>query len=723
MGGLGKTTLAQLAYNDSEVCQQFDLKAWVCVSEDFDLPLLTRAMVESFTGEECRLSQQDALHIELQKKLAGKCFLLVLDDVWEKECLVHIWDRLRAPLLFGSGKSKIIVTTRSEEVSRIVGAVSTHHLPCLEGEHCLQLFAQRAFEGRDQALYPNLMAMAEKISKKCRGVPLVAKILGGQLRWEDDVDNWKDILEGEIWDFDKKWIMPVLRLSYDRLPPHLRKCFKYCSLFPKDYLIDRDELIRMWMAQGYLLATGTRHMEEDIGNDYFNDLVQRSFIQCSTRCKDMFQMHDLIHDLARLVSRGECYSWKGGSTCSNSEGDVQHLSIISSGDQIVDIASTWPAPQSAINLRSFLFFRTQQSFPFSRIEWYSRYKLKHLNDELTRMKHLRVLDLTGTDVPYLPDSVGCLKHLRYLAVLNIMEMPEWVGTLFHLQTLDFVALGSNLRCSPNSITQLLNLRHLTCHCGNLGLPAGIEKLTNLQTIPEFVWSSEPGRAKLSELKDLNNIRSLRITHLGELTDVAEAKKACLAKKERLRDLFLGWEHVCRPSPLHDQMLETLRPNSRLAELTIDDYKGQSVPTWLGDRSFSNMVSVRLDGCEGWTALPSLGWLPSLKNLHIVGASNVKYIGRQFFSGGFPRLEQLSLRSMPHWKSWCGAEKGQCPRLWKLVIYNCDELTSLSLINLEALQVLDIRNCIRLHFSKEEELPSTLEQFIIQKCPVVTLWCL
>uniref|UniRef100_A0A6N2M6X5 NB-ARC domain-containing protein n=1 Tax=Salix viminalis TaxID=40686 RepID=A0A6N2M6X5_SALVM len=78
MGGLGKTTLAQLVYNEERVKQHFDLKIWVCVSTDSNIKRLTRAIIESIEGASCGLEELDPLLQRLQQKLTGKKFLLVL---------------------------------------------------------------------------------------------------------------------------------------------------------------------------------------------------------------------------------------------------------------------------------------------------------------------------------------------------------------------------------------------------------------------------------------------------------------------------------------------------------------------------------------------------------------------------------------------------------------------------------------------------------------------
>ena len=81
MGGAGKTTLAQLLYNDQRVKQHFDLKAWVCVSEEFDLIRVTKVILEQITRSKIKTNNLNQLQVELKEKINMKKFLLVLDDV------------------------------------------------------------------------------------------------------------------------------------------------------------------------------------------------------------------------------------------------------------------------------------------------------------------------------------------------------------------------------------------------------------------------------------------------------------------------------------------------------------------------------------------------------------------------------------------------------------------------------------------------------------------
>uniref|UniRef100_A0A6N2LP92 Bms1-type G domain-containing protein n=1 Tax=Salix viminalis TaxID=40686 RepID=A0A6N2LP92_SALVM len=278
MGGLGKTTLAQLVYNEERVKQQFGLRIWVCVSTDFHLIGLTRAIIESIDGTPCKIQGLDPLQQHLQQKLAGRKFLLVLDDVWED--YTNRWDKLKEVLRCGAKGSAVIVTTREVMVARRMATAFVHHMGRLSEEDSWHLFQRLAFGMRTTEEWAHLEDIGVSIVKKCGGVPLAIKALGNLMRLKDTKDQWMAVKESEMWDLREEagGILPALRLSYTNLSPHLKQCFAFCSIFPKDHVMRREELVALWMANGFIGCR--REMDLHItGIEIFNELVGRSFLQ------------------------------------------------------------------------------------------------------------------------------------------------------------------------------------------------------------------------------------------------------------------------------------------------------------------------------------------------------------------------------------------------------------------------------------------------------------
>ncbi|WKA02061.1 hypothetical protein VitviT2T_020298 [Vitis vinifera] len=274
MGGIGKTTLAQLAFNDDEVKGRFDLRAWVCVSDDFDVLRITKTILQSVDPDSRDVNDLNLLQVKLKEKFSEKKFLLVLDDVWNENC--HEWDTLCMPMRAGAAGSKLIVTTRNEGVAAVTRTCPAYPLRELSNNDCLSLFTQQALRTRNFDAHPHLKELGEEIVRRCKGLPLAAKALGGMLRNQLSRDAWANILTSRIWDLpeDKSHILPALMLSYHHLPSHLKRCFAYCSMFPKDYEFNKDDLVLLWMAEGFLQKTEAAR-PEDLGSKYFNDLFSR----------------------------------------------------------------------------------------------------------------------------------------------------------------------------------------------------------------------------------------------------------------------------------------------------------------------------------------------------------------------------------------------------------------------------------------------------------------
>ena len=113
IGGLGKTTLAQLVYNDERVVKHFELKIWVCVSDDsddgFDVNMMIKKILKSISNEDVASLDLNGLIDKLHEKIREKRFLIVLDDVWNQN--FEKWDKVRILLMVGGKGSKVVVTT------------------------------------------------------------------------------------------------------------------------------------------------------------------------------------------------------------------------------------------------------------------------------------------------------------------------------------------------------------------------------------------------------------------------------------------------------------------------------------------------------------------------------------------------------------------------------------------------------------------------------------
>ena len=240
IGGLGKTTLAQYAYNDKNVKNYFELEMWVCVSNDFDVKKIVEKIIESATKTKLENLEMDLLQNKLREQLDQKKYLLVLDDVWNEN--EERWCNLKRLLMGGAKGSKVVITTRTKLVAEITGTITSPYiLSGLPKDQSWFLLKQMAFgEGQD-TIDPDIEAIRMDIVEKCQGVPLAIKTIGRVLYFKTTKAKWSYIKNNEHTNVTqlKNGIIPVLKLSYNHLPSYLKYCFVYYSFFPKNYLIDK----------------------------------------------------------------------------------------------------------------------------------------------------------------------------------------------------------------------------------------------------------------------------------------------------------------------------------------------------------------------------------------------------------------------------------------------------------------------------------------------------
>lgn len=166
MGGIGKTALAQLLYNNVVVNEYFELKAWVCVSEGFDVVRVTKTILESLTKKPPSCNNLDQIQVDLKERLRGKKFFIVLDDVWNEN--YNDWDILRRPFKAGAHGSKIIVTTRNETVASWAPfqfIVWSSYQMKIAGHYLLNMHLRTEISMHVQTLKKE----ANKLSKSARG--------------------------------------------------------------------------------------------------------------------------------------------------------------------------------------------------------------------------------------------------------------------------------------------------------------------------------------------------------------------------------------------------------------------------------------------------------------------------------------------------------------------------------------------------------------------------
>ncbi|XP_048442486.1 disease resistance protein RGA2, partial [Pyrus x bretschneideri] len=694
IGGLGKTALAKLIFNEEMIQKHFELKIWTCVSNVFELDIVVKKILQS---EHNGIEQ---LQNDLRKKVDGKKYLLVLDDVWNED--KKKWLDLENLLMGGGEGSRILITTRSKKVATIPDFAKPYTLKGLNEEQSWSLFKTMAYQDGKEPENSTIKAIGKEVTRKCQGVPLAIKTIGGMSFAKDDETYWLNFKEKKLSKINQEEndILPTLKLSYDVLPSHLKHCFAYCSLFPPDYEISVQRLIRFWVAQGFIESSDENECLEDVAYEYYRELLQRSFFQEEkinefgkiVSCK----MHDLMNELAILVSG--VGSVVVDLNQKNFHEKLRHVSFNFDSD-----LSKWEVPTSLLKakkIRTFLFL-WQQSWSdhqsSSRNAFYATI--------VSNFKLLRMLSLNEMRIKRVPKCLKKMKHLRYLDLSwNPMErLPDWIVGLWNLETLDLSHCRELVEL-PRDIKKMINLRHLILEdCWRLsGMPRGIGELNGVRTLNRFVLSESNclgrgGSAGLAELGTLNELRGhLEIDKLRHVVSESNVGTP-LKDKQHLHSLTLRWKYEEDVRGVDEEdiikSMEVLQPHSNLKQLSVYGYRGVRFASWFS--SLTNIVNLALYWCERCQRLPPLDHLPSLKSLTLVAFDKLEYISENESSKSmsdemmrisfFPSLEELSIECCPVLKGW-----------WRAHTHNSDDSSSstehLSLPSFPRLSTLSIDEC-------------------------------
>ncbi|XP_004309002.1 PREDICTED: putative disease resistance protein RGA3 [Fragaria vesca subsp. vesca] len=681
LGGMGKTCLANLVYN--EIKTHFDKSIWVCVSDPFDEIKIAQAIIEELDKDNSSKSS-NVLQTLMQcifDLIKGKKFLLVLDDVWYPKS--SQWEEFIKPLHNGAVGSRVLVTTRNEDVATLVNA-TTELVPLKElGEaFCLSLFYHSAGMV-ESSVSKEFHDIALEIVKRCNGLPLATKTLGSLMRnKKNNIREWRDVLKSKTWELKEvqQDVFRPLLLSYHDLPLTTKQCLLYCVIFPKDYVYDKNNLVELWMSQDYLNANRSKE-KTIVGQNYFDELLMRSFFQDieidESNGNIICKIHDIVHEFLQYLTENN------------------YLIL----DLEMDDSEGKKVPNDQIRHFTLMNATKRDSF---HLKCKNLRTLVHINSNsisidamvemIVQLKSLRTLILwqwRNNGLKEIPETIGGLIHLRYLDLSGndeLEELPSAMGSLYNLQTLQLVRCRSLTRID---VQRLINLRHLYVErCSSLRLIKGIEKLTHMQRLDWFnvLDGCDEGGNNLEHLKDMNQLQGSLTIDIHGCPDMVENNAAIMKNKAHILelDLFFGGSEDER------QIMNRLEPHPSLEYLAIVRYEGGTFSDWLS--SLHSLRVLRLSHCLSCEILPSLGKLASLESLEIWKLHKVSKVGVEFLGieqgqtsssssvfVSFPKLKQLVIDDMESWEEW---EEGNyenitiMPFLDQLTIRSCKRLKAL-----------------------------------------------
>ncbi|XBI34152.1 hypothetical protein VPH35_119990 [Triticum aestivum] len=549
MSGSGKTTLAQHVCKYEKVDGYFDLVMWIRVSRNYSM--LEAASMDNKSCPDYK--SLDVLENELEKKLEGKRFLLALDDIWcdnddDKQKLVKLLSQLN----LGNRGSKILATSRHKDAFSDLGpGVARTAIPIrpLDDQVLLELFMYYALEdaNADDPDQMQLKIIGAEIAQKAERINSGNHPVRAHTRTSRARSDPRGLLR------------PTTNQHLDEL---VRRCFAYCSIFPKRYHLNRDELVKLWVAEGFIQSTNAQEDMEAIGQGYFHELMATSFVKPGVYYQGSFQ---------------ECFRIENGSRREVLD-DVRHL-FVANGAMVTEEIFKLK------NLRTLIIDHMELA-PANK-EFFEKV--------FEKLQKLRVLTIETSwtlideiSVFEIPAAIGHLKHLWYLTLVfyeAALYLPKTVDSLYHLQVLMF-GYASDVEVSSDiNMGNLTNLRHIiggeiTMHIPNIG------RLISIQTIETFDVRREHWY-ELKQLRDLNKLRgSLTIQNLENVESKKEAHEAKLAAKKGLTELRLFWvnDRACTPG-VQAEVLEGLCPPKDLKSLEVWRYQSLRYPSWtLGEQN-------------------------------------------------------------------------------------------------------------------------------------------
>ncbi|KAF7046560.1 hypothetical protein CFC21_055585 [Triticum aestivum] len=639
MGGLGKTTLAKMVYNDQGVQQHFEMKMWHCVSDTFDVISLLESIIELDVSGRCDMPDMiELLQKKLDQVIGQKRFMLVLDDVWNED--ERKWKDVLKPLLCSVGGlgSVILVTCQTKQVSSIMCTVKPHELTFLSQQDSWELFSNRAFSnGVDEQ--PELITIGRRIVNKCGGLPLALKTMGGLMSTKQKVQEWKAIEESNIGENDggKYEVMPILKLSYKYLSSEMKQCFAFCAVFPKDYEMEKDRLTQLWMANGFIQEEGIMDLVQK-GEFIFDELVWRSFLQdkkvvvksanylgytkyVSIVCK----MHDLMHDIAKNVT-DECASreelsqqkalLKGVCHMKTSKAEFEQISGLCKGRKLRTLlapSESWKDYNYNFSSKSHKDIKELQQVLTS---------LRALNCSPSPIvirkaingKHLRYLDLSGSDIVRLLDSICMLYNLQTLRLIDcqkLQQLAENMARLRKLTHLYFSGCGSLRSMSPK-----------------FGL------LNNLHILTTFVVGNGDGLG-IDQLKDLQHLTNrLELLNLSKIKSVENPKESNINPKKNLSELLFSWDQGIDDEPRDVEVLQCLEPHSNIQKLEIHGYDGPEISQWMRNpQMFSSLKELEMYNCPQCKSIPVIWLLVALEIVSLLKMDNLTTLCSNFDAEG------------------------------------------------------------------------------------------
>ncbi|KAM0925992.1 hypothetical protein ACQ4PT_003852 [Festuca glaucescens] len=658
LGGLGKTTLARQIYG--KIGEQFDCRAFVSVSQKPDMRKILRSILTAVTGIEhypgIEGYDEEQLINKLRWFLNDKRYFVVIDDIWS----TLAWPTIRCALLENKLSNRILITTRITSVARSCCSPdysNVYEMKPLSDVYAGKLFEKRIF-GEDQCP-SQLKDVSSDILRKCGGLPLavisIASLLASKPCTADQWERYRNYIGSPFEDVSSVSNMQkILALSYNDLPHYLKTCLLYLSMFPEDFVIPRDQLVRRWIAEGFISTYGGQILEQ-VGYSYYNELINRSMIMPATQQWDrkaaFCRVHDVILDL--IVSKSI---------------DENFVMVFGNNNH------TW-GPQDKAR-RLLLDWRDQDnimapsSMDLSKARSFSTYGSSEHMPLLSDFQALRMIYIENSNLEnHYFDDIGRLFQLKYLGLsgVRISKLPDQIGELQQLETLEL--RGTGIKELSKNIVRLKRLVFL--YASNVRLFEGIGNMKALQEVRYVKVDISTPTTCLDELGNLTELRYLGIDWL--VSDTSSDQKsytdifvACIIRLCRFKFRYLNIGCDVRNGMSLDFLVNSWSPPPcQLQNFVMrSGYHFPRIPEWVALLSNVTLLDMNINPV-GEEVLRILGCLPYLQSLALNTTEILPGETLIICSSGFQSLEDFFF----NWNISMGPlvfEVGAMPKLARFV---------------------------------------------------------
>lgn len=699
MGGIGKTAFTESLYDDPLVRYHFPIRAWLTISQQYQVKEVLIGLLRCVTGPTTGIYERsnEELKQTLYQSLKGMKYLIVLDDLWDKQA----WNDMKRIFPNDENGSRIILTTRLREVAKFASPDNQPHcLPRLNPDESWELLFSKI--QINEFCPPELEPIGKQIACKCQGLPLAIVVVAGLLsKMKMTLEVWEEIAKSvcSIVMEEQGQCQNLLSLCYNHLPDHLKACFLYMGHFPEDSKISAKKLIWLWIGEGFIRPRKLESLEE-VAENYLEELIGRSLVQVNRRRYDgRFKtcfLHDMLRDLCLRESHKQHFFLvfhKDLKLMTEKEKEK----FMSECRRLCFHSNTLDTNISSLsNTRSFLWFKTTTSIDLKSYSFMN-------------LKRLKVLDIIDGQLEELPrDIVPILDNLRYLALSfqNSIDRSIFSSTFHNIQIL--IVEGEWNGQLPKEFWTMSELRHFYLKRSFLSYwpeesRPNIMQLASASESPGTliypVQYEEPSIKVLQNLRSLATIRPISCAEAAFLS-MPNLKKLGVFENEEDYG-FRGW----LKNLVHLKELQTLKYIFR------DPFVWHK-PDRLPSQNFilAELINLTISGTAfPWEDMLKLCALPKLEVLKL---KNYAFFGPTWTlepeAGGFPCLKYL-LIGTTNLQSWEANGSDHFPKLQHLVLMKCRLLKEIpySIFVAPLLERIELHNCSETTVDSAKQLQKEL----------------